>query len=109
MTNYAKQQMLRRETQARFPYLIEIHHFTESGAENIYRYANTDEDVTYNNATYTASCFSITPSEKTSSGFSDAKLTISAIDQEWIVKIRETQKRAKIIFTASITVHFPTQ
>jgi len=104
MTEYAKQQMIRMETQAKFPYLIEITHYTSKTdtTGTIYRYANSDKDITYEENTYTASCFSINPPEKRTDTITDATLTISAIDQEWIYKIRQTQKRAKIRFIAII-------
>lgn len=101
LSAYAKQQMLRMETQAMFPYLVEI--TVPNDTENeIYRYANTSEDVIFEDNTYTASCFKITPPEKTESTIKDAKITISAIDNFWIEKIRETSTRCSIRFVAII-------
>jgi len=98
MTNKAKQLAVRMETYAKFPYLIEITHPTYG----VYRYANSDENITYNGDTYLAGCFSITPPERKENSIGDAKLSISAIDQEWIYNIRNTDERAKIKFLATI-------
>lgn len=98
----AKQQILRQETQARFPYLIEITQYLDDDTTNVYRYANCDEDIEYNDKVYKAGYFSLQPPEKKSDGLGNAKLTISAIDQEWIARIRSTSKRAKIKFIAVI-------
>lgn len=94
----AKQEMLRMETFAKFPYLIEVSH-EDYG---VMRYANCDQDVTYNGNVYQASCFSINPPDRTNTSISDGTLSFSSVDQEWIMKIRSTQKRAKIKFLACI-------
>lgn len=105
---YAQQQILRRDTHAKFPYLIAIKHYTNADDHtefNMYYYANSDIDIEFEGNTYTASVFSVQPPEKKSDGFSDAKISISAIDQEWIVKIRNTPtraKRAELTFVAVI-------
>lgn len=102
MTPLIQQQVVRMETQAKFPYLIEI--TTPDG--EVYRYANSDEDIEYEengvSNTYESAYFKVTPPEKTTTGFKDARLTISAIDQFWIEKIRSTNKRSKIRFLAVI-------
>lgn len=103
LTKTAQAEMLKMETYAKFPFLIEITRYTNDGTEEIYRYVNADKDVVFENNTYNAGYFSITPPEKNNDSFSDAKLTLSAIDQEWIEKIRETKKRPKIRFVASIS------
>lgn len=103
LSKYAKQQILRQQTQARFPYLIKIMYYTNgSDTPQIFRFVNADNNVTFNNEVYEASCFSIEPPQQKNDGFTDAKISISAIDQEWIAKIRETQKRAKVLFMATI-------
>ena len=102
LSNYAKQQILRQETQSRFPYLIEINHIDDSGTENVYRFVNSNEDMEYNGNIYSASYFEIQLPERKTDGFGNAKLTISAVDQVWITKIRTTSKRAKIKFIAVI-------
>ena len=90
--------MLRMETYAKFPYLIEITHETYG----TFRYANCNEDVEYDGHTYEASYFLIDPPERKDNSIGDAKLSISAIDQEWIAKIRGTDDRATIKFLACI-------
>lgn len=104
LSAYAKRQMLKMETHAKFPYLIEITHYTSKTdtVGTIYRYANSDEDITFEGNVYQASCFSIKKPERKPESISDASITISAIDQQWIYKIRQTQKRAKIRFVAVI-------
>lgn len=101
----AKNEIMKMETYAKFPYLIEITRFyTENEVEKteILRYANCDEDVTFENKIFSDGYFEISPPEKNTKEISDAKLTISAIDQSWITKIRQTERRAKIRFIASI-------
>ncbi len=98
MTNYAKGLIARQRTQAQFPYLIAIEH-EELGN---YYYTNSAEDIIFEGQTYTASTFSVQPPEKNSSSIGNASLTISAVDQFWIEKIRSTQKVAKLHFMAKI-------
>ena len=89
------------ETYAKFPYLIEITH----ELYGTFRYANCDEDVVYAGETYSAGYFLIDPPERKDNSIGDAKLTISAIDQEWIAKVRslpQDQARATIKFMAVI-------
>lgn len=103
LSSFAKNKIMRMETYAKFPYLIEItRYYKIDGVEKseILRYANCDTDVVYNNKTYTAGYFEIIPPEKNQDSISDAKITISAIDKSWIAKIRETEKRAIIRFIA---------
>ena len=94
----AKQQIMRMETYAKFPYLIEVSH-EDYGT---LRFANCDKDIVYNGETYVASFFSVNPPDRTNSGITDGTLTISAIDQVWINRIRNTQKRTKLKFLACI-------
>jgi hypothetical protein len=98
MTNKAKQLAARIETYAKFPYLIKITHETFG----IFRYANSDEDITYGDEIYYAACFTIDPPDRDNSKIGDGQLTISAVDQFWIEKIRSTQTPAKIKFMATI-------
>ena len=97
MTNYAKNQIAKMETRAKFPYLIEI-----TSENQKYYYANCDENVVYDGHTYLASFFKVSLPDKTQNGFSDAKLSISAVDQQWIVRTRQTDERAKVKFVATI-------
>lgn len=104
----AKQKMLRMETDAMFPYLIKLNYVKDDGTEEISYYVNGDSDVNYidpdtgENVVYRACYFTLTPPEKTNDDIGDAKITISAIDNEWISKIRSTQKQSKIKFIAVI-------
>lgn len=97
LDNKAQQEILRMETQALFPYLIEV-----TIGNEIYRYANTDSNLFFEGYTYTASYFKLTPPERTKDSIKDATITISAIDGEWIAKIRSTQTRSTIRFIACI-------
>lgn len=98
MTNRAKMEMLRMETQASFPYLIEIN--TPDGT--VYRYANSSYDKVFDGNTYEASVFSINHPEVKDGEVSDASIQISAVDLEWINKIRATQDRSEIRIVAAI-------
>jgi hypothetical protein len=98
MNNLAQKEIARRTTQAKFPFLIEITD-VEDGP---FRYANADQDIPYGNHTYYSAVFLINPPDRDGSKIGDAQLTISAVDQTWIQKIRSTQKPAKLHFTAVI-------
>jgi hypothetical protein len=98
MTPKAEQLIARQETYAKFPFLIKITHETFG----IFRYANSDEDIMYDDEIYQAAYFTIDPPNKDGSKMGDGQLTISAVDQFWIEKIRNTQIAAKITFIASI-------
>jgi len=94
------QQLLARQKKiARFPYLIKIDH--EDPIFPLY-FANSDEPITYEGDIYNASSFTIDPPSRDGDKIGDATLTLSAIDQFWIQKIRSTQKPAKLFFTAVI-------
>lgn len=100
MTELAKQQILRQELHAKFPYFIKIEH-PDYG---VFYYVNSDEDLEYDSNLYTACTFSVQPPEKSESKIGDAKLNFSSIynNREWIKKIRETVKRGKITVCAAI-------
>lgn len=97
-SNYAKEQMIKMQTQAMFPFLIEV---TLPNKE-LFRYVNADFNVEFENNIYNASFFKIDPPDKNGAKIGNATLTISSIDQFWIEKIRATQDRAKIRFIAVI-------
>ena len=84
-----------------FPYLIKITHETPESKRD-YFFANSSENITYNGDIYNAAIFSIQPPEKDGSKIGNAALTISAIDQFWVQKIRETQMPALLQFIAVI-------
>lgn len=66
------------------------------------RYANCDEDIEFEGNTYQASLFSLQPPEKKQDSIGNASITISAIDQKWVERIRNTKYRAEIRFIAVI-------
>jgi hypothetical protein len=97
MNDYTKRELARRNTQAKLPVLIEINH--ESGD---YYYANSDQDIFYDNHTYKSSVFSLDPPDRDGDKIGNAQITISAVDQTWIQRIRISQKPAKLHFIAII-------
>lgn len=105
MTPKAKAELLRMQTQAKFPYLIKIEH-EDLGT---FCYANCDETITYDGNDYEPAFFTIERGSRSEGSISNATLSFSAVDQEWIVKIRSTQKRAKLYFVASIVHGTPLQ
>lgn len=106
MTALAKQNMLRMETRAKFPYLIEITRENEEEEIEVYRYANCDEDIEFEDngetKTFNASYFELKPPARTANKIENGSISISAVDQTWIEKIRTTQKPATIRFLAVI-------
>lgn len=107
LSRQAKLEMEKTVTRAKFPYLIEItYRYSDDTESNphrdILRYANADENKTFQGQTYNAGYFTVQPPQKTQKGFSDARIGISAIDQSWIERVRNTDKRATIRFVATI-------
>lgn len=104
LTKRAKLEMEKTLTRAKFPYLIEITYYKNDNTTEVYRYANSDYDMTFENHTFIAGYFKIQRPQRTTSGFTDAKLSISAIDHSWIERIRNAnkKKRSKIRFVAVI-------
>jgi hypothetical protein len=98
MTPKAEQLIARQETYAKFPYLIRIIHPTLG----MFLYVNLDNDIIYNGETYRAAYFTLDPPDRDGSKIGDGQLSISAVDQFWIEKIRTTQIAAKITFIAAI-------
>ena len=95
------QKLLARQRKiARFPYLIRIDH-EEDPVFPLY-FVNADEPITYDGNIYNAASFSIEPPSRDGDKIGDATLTISAIDQFWVQKIRAVQKPAKLLFMAVI-------
>jgi hypothetical protein len=99
MTHKAEQLIARRETYAKFPFLIQVAHPL---FDDPLCFANADEDIIYTGITYKAACFTIDPPDKDGGKIGDGQLTISAVDQFWIEKIRTTQTAARITFIAAI-------
>jgi len=83
---------------AKLPYLIKISH-PEFG--DMY-FANSSDSISYNGNIYNAASFTVQPPDINGAKIGNATLTISAIDQFWIEKIRETQTSAQLQFMAAI-------
>jgi hypothetical protein len=98
MKNNIQREIARRNTHAKFPVLIKI---TNDDLGDFY-YANSDQNIDYDNHTYLASVFSLEPPDKDGDKIGNARITISAVDQEWIQRIRTTQKPAGLHFIAAI-------
>jgi len=95
------QKLLARQKKiARFPYLIKIDH-EEDPIFPLY-FVNSNENVTYDGNIYNAASFTIDPPSRDGDKIGDATLTLSAIDQFWIQKIRAAKKPAKLLFVAVI-------
>ena len=92
--------LVQNDVPASFPFLIEV--WKPSDPTNIERYVNALEDKEFEGNTFTASSFKVQPPQKTESGIKDATITISTIDQEWIVKVRTSSERYKCRFVAVI-------
>lgn len=102
MTKNANQQMVRLQTFAMFPYLIKIEYINENGQLITERYANTDEDLVYNNETYSACYFKVQPPTRSNSSISDGKIEFSTVDQSWISKVRTAKERITCEFISCI-------
>ena len=104
MTRDAKLEMEKTLTRAKFPYLVEITYFKNDNTSEILRYANSDEDKEFEGETFQAGFFSMQLPQKTQSGITDARISISAIDQSWTERIRmvNRKKRSRIRFVATI-------
>ena len=98
ISNFVKGLINKQEVQAQFPFLIKITH-EDYGT---FLYCNASHDITYDGETYQQAVFKITPPEITATSVGNATLTMSTVDQEWIAKIRGTQKRANVRFIAAI-------
>jgi len=83
---------------AKLPCLIKITH----DVYGIMYFANSDKSVTYTGNIYIASCFEVQPPAIEGEKIGNATLTISAVDQDWIQKIRGTQIPAQLQFVAAI-------
>lgn len=99
LSAYAQQQLLRMETQAKFPYFIEISQ-TDLGTV---RLVNASENKVFDGNTYTACFFEVQKPEHTESSIGNASITITGVDQYWIDKIRaHTGDLFKCRFVATI-------
>lgn len=100
LSNKAKREMLRLRSSASFPYLIEINH----PVYGVFRYVNMTgkKGIEFEGNVYTPAQFHVEPPSQNQDGYSDATLTMASVDQEWIIKIRETNQRATVRFVAVI-------
>jgi hypothetical protein len=98
LSSYAQRQIAQQRTVASIPFLIKITHPEYPPM----LYANSSTNITYNGEVYNAATFSIQPPDRDGAKMGTATLTISAIDQVWVEKIRATQKPAKLQFIAII-------
>jgi hypothetical protein len=87
-----------QRTAAKFPCLIKVSHPEYS---DMY-FADSSDDLLYNGNIYNAASFSIQPPDVEGAKMGNATLTISAIDQFWIERIRSTQIPARLQFIAAI-------
>lgn len=102
MTQTSVQQLARLQTMAMFPYLIKVTYTNESGEQVVERYANTDEDLTYDEEVYSACYFNVQPPTRTSSSVSDGKIEFSTVDQTWIEKVRGAKGKIYCEFISCI-------
>jgi len=91
------QKRLAAQRTAAFPYLIQI---TQSGSDMFF--VNSSDNLLFKGKIYNSASFSIDPPNVEGAKVSNATLTISAIDQYWTQKIRETEIPAKLKFIAVI-------
>jgi hypothetical protein len=98
MTAKAQKLIAAPRTNAKFPYLIKISH---QDYGEIY-YANSSDNLVYKGEIYNAASFSIQPPDQDGAKIGSATLSISAVDQFWVQRIRETQKPARLQFVAVI-------
>lgn len=104
MTTKAQHEMLTKDTQAKFPYLIHISH-DDLGD---WYYCNTDEEISYGGHHYTPALFSIEQPEETTTSIKNTKLSLSIVDTEedWIATIRNSgHKRFKLELVAAIAYY----
>jgi hypothetical protein len=98
ISGFSKREITQQRTSADFPCLIEI---THPDYPDMY-YTNASENITYEGKIYNSAAFSIQPPDRDGSKIGGAVLTMSAVDQVWIEKMRGTQKPAELRFTAVI-------
>lgn len=92
LTNRGKSKLVGMQSEAFVPYLIEIN----SPDFGIFRYTNIDSEVTFEGHAFTPAYFEISPPEKTEGAVGNAKISISAVNQEWIVRIRDGDQQSRL-------------
>jgi len=92
------QKILAAQRTAAFPFLIQIIHPLYPDM----RFVNSADNLVYNGDIYNAASFAVQPPDVDGPKVGNATLTISAIDQYWIQRIREAQVPAELRFIAVI-------
>jgi hypothetical protein len=87
-----------QRTFAKFPYLIKITHPEYPDM----LYVNSPDNILYKSDIYNSAVFTVQPPDLDGPKIGAASLTISAVDQVWIEKIRQTQVPAELQFIAAI-------
>ena len=95
----AQAEMLRLETRAKFPYLVDIMYNDGTVA---YRLCNADEDITFDGNVYTGSVFSLVAPDIKENSIGNGSVSFSAIDQTAIELVRGQSKRLRIRFVGVI-------
>lgn len=96
----AAQQMVRLNSSAYFPILLQIVSTAFDGGEMCL--VNNKTDLEYGGKTYRAACFEFSPPKYTDKKIGNATLSISTINQEVLIAIREMRERA----TANVIAAF---
>ena len=97
----AKRKLVGMETDACTCFLIEITN-EELGT---FRYVNLGFPVEYEGKTYSAAGFNISPPEKSEGKVGNSRISISAVDQEWIQRIRTPTKEKSRMHLVSAVVY----
>lgn len=95
----AAQQIARLSTGAFFPVLLQIESPVFDGGEICL--ANNKTDMVYDGKTYRAAAFEFAPPKYTDKRIGNATLSISTVNQEVTIAIREMQERARATVIAA--------
>ena len=96
-TNAGKREVLVQKTQASFPYLIKVYVGNE-----VYRYANYRENITYKGEVYTASFFQIQPPSKSVEHKTNTTIKFTNMDNFWTELVRTHSNDMTLEFVATI-------
>lgn len=99
MNATAVKELLRLNSNLKLVTLLAITYTTPSRTEETVYYNNSERNIVYNSKTYEPYDFMITPATYTESSVTDGSLTLSAIDQVWIEKIRNMPTRPYLTMT----------
>ena len=105
-----KDMMYGQDLPASIPWLIELKESRKNDKTGLYEhvsseyFCNADKDIDYDGHTYLARVFKITPPEVTTTSVGNAKLSFTAIDQQWIRRIRSADRfsRYSVVFTGVV-------